>query len=188
MITRALLAVFMALALSGCVVQSLNPFYTQDLVVDMPAEIKGQWLFVVEGEEVGKDKAGSARLIFTKDGLIYHEETNVYNIDTVFFKIGDQLFIDLVLNGSMGSVASLLLFHPHNLVRVVLKDGGMELQWADYLKMKELASEQKVKMFVDQKGMFIILAESNDVVQFLRKIKDDPELFSSKSFLKRSAK
>jgi len=194
-IKRALLIGLLALSLSGCVVQSLNPFYTQDIVVAMPAEMKGEWVLnqIVDS----KSKDDDVLFMFTEDNLLYQDKAGKYDLRTVYFKMGDQLFVDLVIQSEQPNnrtVRDTLSVHPHSLVKVVLDNNEVQLWWPNAGSLKWLAEEQKVKFFTGPEDVtmgLVLIGETEEIVRFLKNIKDDPDSFgegAEKWSLKRSAK
>ena len=86
--------------LTGCVLQSLNKFYTDESRIPLPA-VCGEWQGVEKDakdtNENEKDKVTPMMKPwkFTEDNLVAYDEKNVAsNIKTVYFKAGENIFVD----------------------------------------------------------------------------------------------
>ena len=78
-----------ALLLSGCV-QSLNPFYTDDVRIAMP-ELNGKWTLL---DDAGRPKQQKDWVFEDGRILTYSEKGGSGILDATWFKVGDQLYID----------------------------------------------------------------------------------------------
>ncbi len=89
-----------ALGLSGCLVKSINPFYTQDIVIETPKEIEGKWRTIKSrGEDIPSKESIDVevkghQLILKQSGKIpVFLEVNI-------FKVEAQEYMDYTLNVS----------------------------------------------------------------------------------------
>lgn len=85
------------LILSGCIVQSFHPFYTDQSKVK-PADIPGDWALVSVGGNTNTtykphtfSNAPRDQFIF----LTYDKESRPGKLIATFFKVADQMFCDL---------------------------------------------------------------------------------------------
>ncbi len=75
---------------SGCVVGSLNPFYTADLVMKMP-ELYGKWYFIQDIE--ANDE--SPMVLSEGKMTVYDDKGVPEDAQVTFFKVDETLFIDV---------------------------------------------------------------------------------------------
>ena len=84
---------FVTSCLSGCFIQSFQPFYTDDLVTDHPG-IKGKWSLVRKGDEEVAQKYPQP-WVFTDDEITTFEHSISSILDVTYFTIGESTFVDL---------------------------------------------------------------------------------------------
>jgi hypothetical protein len=99
---------------AGCIVTSIHPFYTEDVVVFDPS-LLGEW--VVENEEGG--------LTFVQDGenqykMILKEEKDTIEFDVHLVKLQDRLFLDLYPSSSEKDEETFFGFHFLSLHSILL--------------------------------------------------------------------
>ena len=88
-----LLLLLSCVLLSGCYIQSLNKFYTDDRKVELP-QIEGAWLPTVQ---IGQDVSNKniSPWVFTEDKIESYDVDNKFaELEVVYFKIDDSLFMD----------------------------------------------------------------------------------------------
>jgi hypothetical protein len=88
-----LLACLLILVFQACVVQSINRFYTDDLLIESNA-LDGQWKLIqdYQGDVSGDD---IAPWIFSKDKLtVIDEKKRKSSLEVHLFKIGDTILLD----------------------------------------------------------------------------------------------
>ena len=85
--------ILIAIFVSGCFVQSFQPFYTEDLVIDIPA-IEGKWLLVKKGND---NVAGEypQPWVFGKNEILTFEENVGSVLDVTYFTVKDVTFVDV---------------------------------------------------------------------------------------------
>ena len=80
----------LAMLLSGCVVGSVNPYYTDDVVVKMP-EIQGEWFSVNENSE-----EKPTPFTFNDGSLTILDDNDVpHPVKATLFKVEGTLFLDV---------------------------------------------------------------------------------------------
>jgi len=165
-LTLILLAT-LALALTGCVVMSVYPFYTSKDVVFEPKllgkwqeDADKRWVFEKEGEQ-------SYRLTVAEKG----DDEQVY--DATLFTLGKDRFLDLVQTKPEPGG---LYLPPHILVRVLeigpsLKLAPMSYEWLAKFLEKEPAAIRHTRMGPkDEDNKLIVLtADTKELQQFIRK-------------------
>ena len=84
-----ILAICFLTIFTGCIVTSIHPFYTENVIIS-DADLVGEWT----------KEDGEGSLIFTQDGekkykLILQEENDTLRFEVHLFKLQQQLFLDL---------------------------------------------------------------------------------------------
>ena len=173
------------IALNGCVVHSLEPFFTAENKIEMPASIVGEWLPVtLEGDDVsGK---GLTSWKFGNDSVLCYDKKNLSgNIDVIFFKVNNGLFCDTQAGSPDNTVINQYwIFHLysfHTLCKVVQKDDTLtfiplNLTWID----EKVRSGTVEVPFIEWKNEETILftASPEQWEGFIKEHGSDPELFS----------
>ena len=85
------MALLSVMLLTGCWVQSLYPFYTDQTRIAIPAHIVGQWVLT---DEEGDDQ-GSKPWSFSEGKIHSHYKGVEMSSEAVFFKVDDVLFVDV---------------------------------------------------------------------------------------------
>ena len=106
-----LLVVLLACIFAGCIdntVQSLNPFYTEEAVVDFP-QLEGKWLafIVIDGEVLQMNI--KPWVLEGSTIKIFDENRKIFVARTKFFQIRDSYFADIVMANFNSD-----LFDPEN--------------------------------------------------------------------------
>ena len=172
--------------LSGCYVQSLNKFYTEDLKVDLP-QIYGEWESVIHmGEDVSDKKISP--WIFSADTIETHDEDNKYSeLEVTYFGIADKLFLDFTAGEPTKGSADFKNFFwgagvtlTHSLCQVSFADGALvliplNLEWFEGRRKKDELGLSFVKADKDSNTIFTASAEQ--WVSFLQEHASDGGVF-----------
>jgi hypothetical protein len=173
--------------LSGCYVQSLNKFYTDDLKVELP-QIAGEWISRIQaGNDVSDKKISPWK--FTEDAIESYDEDDKYSeLKVAYFKIGDNLFVDFTAgepstddSGGVGNIfwgAGITL--THSLCRITIKDDSliivpMNIEWFEGKAEDKTLALSFVK--ADKDSNLIFTASAEQWVAFLRTHINDNDLF-----------
>ncbi len=118
------------LLLSGCVVQSLTPYYVEAATAPMP-EALGSWRPVVRNGKKA-EKAGEEPWIVGQDrAIVFDDKGSRAPLKVVFFRVGDTRFVDITAAAPpAGSVNLLWLFHVvpvHTVCKVEVRGDRMVL-------------------------------------------------------------
>ncbi len=173
---RTFLCAVYCLFLVGCVVGSSNPFYTPDLVVDMP-ELNGTWYF----DESIAAKDESPLVLSNGKMTIYDNQGVPADVKVTFFKIDDVVFIDIFPNeGKLKD--DLVGDNPpvHLISQVKMKDGKVSFNPLDYEWLAKEVDAGKIDLphhRVDKDADILFTASPAQWVEFLRAHKDDPLAF-----------
>ena len=164
------------LFLTGCIVGSSNPFYTPDLVVEMP-EFNGTWYF----DESITAKDESPLTISDGKMTIYDDKGVPADVKAVFFKIDDALFIDVFPD--QGALKEDLVgdgLPVHLIDQVKIKDGKISFNPLDYEWLAKEVDEARIMLpysRVNKDADILFTASSAQWVDFLRAHKDDLKAF-----------
>jgi hypothetical protein len=167
----------LCLLLSGCVVGSLNPFYTEDTVVKMP-ELYGSWYFIQDIE--ANDE--SPMVLSEGKMTIYDDKGVPEDAPVTFFKVDDTLFIDVFPN--RGRLKEDLVkdqppVHLVSRVKVISSDkmsfNALDYEWL--AKEIEAGTMTLPHQRAGSETDIVFTASSAEWIEFLRQHKDDPRAF-----------
>jgi hypothetical protein len=177
----------LCILLSGCYVQSLNKFYTDDLKVELP-QITGEWISTIHfGDDVSNKKISPWK--FTENAIETYDSDDKYSeLEVVYFRIGNNLLMDYTAgepskddSKSCGNVFwSTGIALTHSLCRIIIKDDSlimipMNIEWlAEKIENKTLTLSF---IKADKDSNYIFTASSEQWVEFLKTHADDKGLF-----------
>jgi len=174
------------LFLSGCIVQSLNPFYTPDAVIETPIK-NGTWKMI---DKNGKPEITKPWLFENNKITVYDEEGFSGIVKVVYFRVEDTLFIDATADEPCDKICAwwaMNLAPIHTICRIETKDSNLTLtpidfDWID----KALKAKTFHLPYLKNKGWdsFLITASSKDLMIFLKKNRQDNKLFSGTHAMK----
>jgi len=166
--------------LCGCIVQSLNPFYTSDAVIETPIK-NGLWEMI---DKKGKPEMAKPWLFENNTITVYDEKGLSGAVKVVYFKVEDTLFVDATAREPSHNICkwwAVNLAPVHTICRVEIKDGNLILKpidsrWID----KALNAKTFHLPYLTKKGWdsLLITASSEDLMSFLKKYRLDNNLFS----------
>ena len=169
-----------ALLLSGCV-QSLNPFYTDDVRIAMP-ELNGKWTLL---DDAGRPKQQKDWVFEDGRILTYSEKGGSGILDATWFKVGDQLYIDTTAHTPESeTVSDWWTFHVmpvHILCKVERDDRKLtfkplDLEWMKQALTNGLASLPVVKG--KETDMILFNAAPEQWMQFLKRLGTNEDAFT----------
>ncbi len=174
------------ICLSGCIVQSLNPFYTPDAVIETPIK-NGAWERI---DKNGKPEMGKPWLFENNKITVYDEKGLSGVVTVVYFRVEDTLFIDATADEPNHKICAwwaMNLAPVHTICRVETKDGDLiltpiDFDWID----KALKAKTFHLPYLKKEGWdsFLITAPSRDLMNFLKKNRQDNKLFSETHAIK----
>ena len=171
--------------LSGCVVFSLEPFFTKSNKTKTPEYIIGEWVPVMlEGNDVSGQDINLWKV--ENDKVISFDTKNITGeISITFFKVNNQLFCDTQAGSPDNEkLNQYWLYHLcpfHSLCKVIYQNDTLTFLPLNYEWIKEKVKEGKIKVpFVDWKGEDTILftATSEQWESFIKEYEDNQEAFS----------
>jgi len=173
------------LSLQGCIIQSFNPFFTADAVVESPIAI-GEWLQIDEKGKLVDDKPWA----FNEEGILtYDDEGGSGLLDAVYFKIDDSIFVDITAGEPSEGLSSYWVWNivpVHTLCKVEFKDENLILIPLGY-EWFDKAEENKTLTLphtLREDEMFFFTATSEEWMAFLKKNLGEKTLFDKKYALK----
>lgn len=182
-------------ALAGCIVQSLNKFYTNESRTPLPA-VCGEWQ-PVEKDAKDNEKSKLLPWKFTEDNIVTYDEKNVSsNITTVYFKVGENIFVDCSTgeldkekNNCVNGYWLFCLRGVHTLCKVELGGNDLKLVPINSEKLAKMVESKECDLnFVKQDGSeakeaLLYVSGPAEWLKFLEKFGADKELFKSDSAL-----
>ncbi|MFY7670620.1 hypothetical protein ACOSP6_05985 [Tenacibaculum sp. MEBiC06402] len=193
--TKHIILVLSLIVFNSCIVKSLNPFYT-DEVVEFSQDFVGEWkdnnkdvwkITSIKQEYINlKKREGKIskedEAFFKKYEHSYSIEYSDKNKKSLFiatpFKLKNQLFLDFIPYSDQGSeMNSLLQIHniyPHSLVKLdILNTNEVSIKWFDEKRLKKLFTEKRIKIKHQKIGVMkediLLTATSEELQQFLKK-------------------
>jgi hypothetical protein len=173
------LPIIIVFALAGCVVHSISPFYTPDVVIEMP-DIYGQWML---RESVFKEGTGKP-WTFSKDSIIIPGDKGLPDmLSARFFKVNDTIFLDTVAAEPREDVSLWWTLHispMHTVSKVVAGEDTLRII---PLNASWLEEAVKNRMFVvahvwhEEQKTYLFTASSAEWAEFLKKYGSDPRAF-----------
>ena len=90
---NTILIVLLSLAVSGCYVQSLNVFCTDDTITAFP-ELMGEWKSEIQMGDAVTNKQITSWTFKTNKVETYDPENTYSELEVVYFKVADTYFMD----------------------------------------------------------------------------------------------
>ncbi len=175
-----------SILISGCVIQSLNKFYTDETKVNLD-QINGEW---IPEKLIGKDVKDKKLTPwkFASDHIETYDGDNIHSkLDCVYFKVGNYYFIDFTAgepNFKTNSYWGAGVILVHSLCRVIFDNDTLVITPLNYEWVKEMVKNNRLKLsFVrSDSGDYdmIFTASSKEWVEFLRNYGANSEAFSEK--------
>ncbi len=174
--------------LPSCLLQSFYPFYTSDVTIEMP-QVHGKWQLI---KSVGDDMSGMNinPWEFSEDALKTFAENNIVaEIDIVYFKVGDNYFLDCMAGEpdeeKMNPYWVFLTRPIHSLCKLQLQDNTLQLIPVDIDALETLIRERKINLKLlkkaDQSDINLFTTTPKEWVEFLKKYGDDEKLFNEEN-------
>ena len=166
----------MCLSLSGCLVPSLHPFYTDETTVTEP-NVAGVW----SSDEMtwtfsaAKDKGYQLNLT---------EDDKSATLDVHLFKLDDDLYMDLFPQElpkdlPLPDIYKMHLLPVHHVMHVVLDRNGMQCRILDLDKMENLLEAYPQLLHHELVDDIVVLTDSPQAIQtFLHTFQDYPAIWA----------
>ena len=193
------LCLALTVLMSGCLVKSIHPFYTdadlvfnKDLVGNWQSEDHSTWVISQSSSFPGFGKP-------VKDEKCYKiVQTQENGGKAVFlahlFKLNNQLYLDFIPD-DVPTENTLLSYHVvamHTFAKVDLKDGKISINWYNENWLTDLFNQNKIRIAherqgyiggnttsKDDKSQIILTASTADLQKFIIKYSNDPKAFTT---------
>ena len=194
--------VIICATLNSCIIRSLYPFcYNNDSIKNNG--LTGIWYEKDSDDSIYiGDLESDTRFYVLKFRNIILSHTiddspispiTEHNCDTgilkgILFNIEDNTFLDITaseidLEKQIKPIAALYLTNVHSLVKVDIQKNKLIFYELNYDKMREYYSNNKIKNLkcfagnAENDGSILLVSETKDLKKFLKKHKDDKDLF-----------
>lgn len=173
--------VFFCSLISGCLVQSLNPYYTEDLLIERP-ELNGKWIPV-------DDKNEAAYWVFDNNEITVHGKTDdkLDYLDVHYFKLDNIIFIDLTVtnfkNYHATDTSLIHLFPVHTVYKLKINRDSLTIIPLNKDWFEEAVKNKEIEIpFITSSESEPILYTnySSSWVDFLKKYGDNHQAFDEK--------
>ncbi len=181
---RILLPLLAAMMLSGCFMQSLQPFYSQQMVVQMP-ELSGKWLLVSAGNE-NVTKKYPEPWIFDQSTLRTFDKGVASLLNVVWFRIDDALFADFSASDSeqttqLNAWWTMHSISVHSVCKVLIDKETLSLIPLDGEWISKAIDKREIPLSYALVGgksdHYVLTSSSQELAAFLKKYRHSPEAF-----------
>ena len=169
--------------LSGCIVQSINPYFTDDMRIKLP-EIQGKWQMV---DKDSKDNPKVKPWEFGEEKIMtWDEEQASSPIEAAYFKVGGTYYMDGIAGDVENAVSNywkMTIIPVHVLMKVELSGDKLVLTPLDLNQIVKL-TESGTKILKAVKGIgkdsnMIFVSEPSEWVEFLKTNENNKDIFLS---------
>jgi hypothetical protein len=171
---------------SGCIVQSLHPFFTEDAVIDAPVK-KGNWTMI--------NKKGTLMMpkpwVFENNRITVYDEHGASGIvNVVYFKVEDKIFMDAIADDPDKGICTWWAMHltpVHTICQVKIKSDSVLLSPINYEWIEKAIKDRSLGLpHLERKSQdfLVFTAEPKEWMDFLKRHINDTELFSETHALK----
>ncbi len=178
------LAAAVPLILVGCIVQSLNPYYTEGSRCDIRG-IEGEWTLLEEG----KPQSGKP-WVFGKEKVLTFDKNGISaSLRVVYFSVGKTFFLDSTADEPGEATSRWWTMHVspvHVVAKVELRDNRLTLTPIDYDWLEKALQDGTVKipqMRQKDENIVIYTATPAEWKVFLEKYSNDENVFSERNAL-----
>ncbi len=194
----ALILLMITVFLSGCVIKSIHPFYTEkDLI--FKKELTGIWMDNDSGTwNIEQHKTHDNIFGPSKNAPSYKitltTEKGSSNFLAHLFQLGNQLYLDFYpTEYSCGP--DMLDFHmisSHSLAKVSFSGGKIIISWYNEEWLRKLFEENRIRIAHEKSAyemdatsdspiQYILTASTDELQKFIIKYGNDPAAFGDKS-------
>lgn len=184
---RALLLCTVLLFFSGCIVQSIKPFYLENAVTEVP-EILGEW---VRADEI-KDEKTPKPWAFKEEEIITTGKNGIKGVlKATYFEVADVIFLDTTISPpedeGLNEWRQIHLAPVHLLCKVEIKKDQLSLIPLDTDWMKKALDKQEINLpppARNQNDYLLFDASPQQWMALLKAHGKNPKLFSDGSAFK----
>ncbi len=184
----AFLSLATALA-TGCIVQSIHPFYTEKSMITLPV-IMGNWDAVkLAGDDVREKHIHPWSFPELEHGeytaQIFDVNNRAASVKAIFFKIAGQIFCDFSPTGDPDINAYwLALHHPqHTVTKVLVQNDTLTLLPLDYDWLTTAITNNTLTIAhvaVEKDQPMLFVASPTEWGNILKSIANNPDAFPTK--------
>lgn len=193
-----LLIATITLLLSGCVVYSFYPLYTESDLFENDL-LLGEWFedddqdivfsgsddswnfthpFLGDKNDGIRDKKRYVLSLTSNDNGVVNES----KFEVHVIKLADEYFLDFYLEdyGDDDNIllSDLHLVPVHTFAKLIVSDDKLEIQWFDPEWLEDLIKENKIRIHHEDNGDFILLtAKPKELQKFVSKYVDSEKAF-----------
>ncbi len=168
---------------SGCFVQSFQPFYADDSVIEI-AGINGKWSLVKKGDEDVTDDYPQP-WVFTDDEITTFEHNVSSILDVTYFKVTDVTFVDLSPQEPDESKGpnewwTIHTIPVHSVCKVDLLADSLALTPLSGEWVEEMLEEKKITLShvtVDGDDQIVLSSSPEELFSFLKQHGSDTNAF-----------
>ncbi len=185
---NTILIVLLSLAVSGCYVQSLNVFCTDDTITAFP-ELMGEWKSEIQMGDAVTNKQITSWTFKTNKVETYDPENTYSELEVVYFKVADTYFMDFTAGQPVKDKKEFGNFYwgagltrVHSLCKLDIKKSKLaiiplNLKWFSE-RIKEGTLNIPYVKSKDKDSNFIFTATPEEWITFLKKYKDSEDVFN----------
>jgi hypothetical protein len=170
------------LLLSGCIVQSINPFAPDNVQVAVP-ELTGEWTLVTkQGDDV--DGKNIKPWVFSKEKIVAFDENNVPSpLEVHYFRVGNTLLCQSTIGdpdeAKIGVYWAIHTIPAFTLCKVEVKGDEAHFLPLDYKVLMQNINDGKVILpNVDYQNAVLFTATTAQWTALLKQYAAKPETFN----------
>lgn len=182
--------VIIGLMVSGCLVKSLHPFYTdkdivfrKDILGSYTDQDKGTWTIeqnLQKGTFGEKSKLTNSYLLKLVD-----EKNRKATFMGVLFQLDNHLYVDfyLITGNDEEAETELYALHVvgvHTVARLKIDKTDLHIMWYNEKWLGELFEKNKIRLAhekLEGSDNIVLTASTNDLQKFMQKFANDPNAF-----------
>jgi hypothetical protein len=182
----AVLMLFISVLLTGCLIQSLTPFYTEDSLIQF-SQIYGSWR-LVRDDSGDVSKANIPPWQFTGGRATTFDGRGLEaKLQVKYFSIDDTVFMDLMAGdpytSSISEIWAMHVAPVHTLVKVTIEKDTLVLtplnyDWFESALVSNVINFPAIEL--ETANMTVFNPSSEAWMTFLKKYKDEKKIFSDK--------
>jgi hypothetical protein len=183
---RVLLILPILLSLAGCIVQSVDRFYTETSVCTLPS-IAGDWRLL---DDKASPVSGKPWRFLADTVLTYEKNGAPATIKVQYFKIGDTFFMDSTADEPVDGANhwwTMHVFPVHVVSKIELQGDSLTLTPVDYRWLENAIQEKAVTLphVRSKEGDTLLFTASSEAWSgFLKKYALDKKVFSGENALR----
>ncbi len=186
---KVLLSVALFIFISGCVVYSFYPLYTEkDLFPN--TLLLGKWLdgdgtewyfeYAYKGEKVPENTDSTSYVLTQKYEGEELQDSSEFSVHVI--KLGENYFLDFYLE-KFDDNFFLKNFHiipVHTFAKLKVEENKLEIQWFDQEWLEDLLKKNRIRIHHENNGDIILLtAKPAELQKFVSKYVDDEKAFEN---------